>query len=204
MIDHRAVDLFVARQLDLLRQSYDRAWRRGRDHHLSGKGRLTRIMARLWRRGGPDDRRREHSMAPAARSLEKMRLELKGLVPSPEQIAAAARVVAAGSLPGASTAAVAEQLALRRWITANASRLAGGASVVWAGEQAGYAESADRGNELLRWQTVSDARVCPTCVAYGLEPPRPLRLWPTSPGAGDTQCSVGCRCGWETVGIVAG
>jgi hypothetical protein len=35
---------------------------------------------------------------------------------------------------------------------------------------------------------------CNDCDELGDMPPMPLADWPTTPGSGDTECDVGCRC----------
>ena len=88
--------------------------------------------------------------------------------------------------------------ALSSWVDTNAYRLDAGASVGWAGEQAGYAEAADAdGQFLYAWTSVGDTHVCPDCELLSGFPAMALGQWPTSPGAGDTECSVGCRCTWD-------
>jgi hypothetical protein len=78
------------------------------------------------------------------------------------------------------------------------SRLDGGSAIAWSGEQNGYAQAADASGDLLRWVTEGDDRVCEDCQAYGDMDPMPLGMWPTSPGSGQTECSLGCRCSFDT------
>ena len=97
------------------------------------------------------------------------------------------------------TAALA--IAVGAWAEANGSRLNGGESAAWSGEQAGYAEAATQDGMLLQWQTEDDEHVCSDCIGLGELPPLPLSEFPTQPGQGDTECNVGCRCTLEATGV---
>jgi hypothetical protein len=55
-------------------------------------------------------------------------------------------------------------------------------------------EAAAADGMLLEWLPEADDHVCADCEGLGALPPMPLGDWPTTPGSGDTACSVGCRC----------
>lgn len=127
------------------------------------------------------------ALTPALSSLARMGAQIALLVPSAAQIAAAGTIAAA------------LVLALKEYLQANAWLLAAGAAVAWSGEQAGYAHAAHADGLLLHWQLDKRARHCEDCPALAALPPLPLELWPTLPGEGQTECSVGCRCSMGAV-----
>ena len=161
------VEQFILRQEDILMETYMVGWQRGVAALLEEIG-SPRPAQEADRR--PWARWMDHALKPARRSLDKMRRELMELGPFGD---------------------------LSAWITQGLPRLLGGSAVAWSGEQAGYAEAADRYGLPLRWVTEGDRAVCADCLANSMEPPRRISLWHTIPGAGETECSYGCRCALE-------
>lgn len=127
------------------------------------------------------------ALAPALSSLARMGAQIAVLVPS------AAQIALAGSLTAATV------LALKHYLQASGWLLAAGASVAWAGEQAGYAHAANADGFSLKWQLDPRAQHCDDCPELAALPPLPLGMWPLVPGEGLTDCSVGCRCALEAV-----
>jgi len=209
LLDPNVALRFADNQKRLLRKLYDDAWRQGvdsyepdddpeeeprtpRDEATAGLTGTALLLAR--RRYGyqpprhPDPVRRAVAMAPAFRGVNKMVSELSAL--------------AAGSAPEVVDAGGDVNSALEQWVQSNGDRLMLGESVAWAGEQAGFAEAADAdGQFLYSWSAVNDSTTCPDCELLSGFPPMPLQDWPTAPGAGDTSCSAGCRCAWDTWGM---
>jgi hypothetical protein len=155
----------------------------------------------------PDPVRRAVALAPSFGSLNRMTGELATLAPSTEQLVAVGAVapaeaagavgvtdLAGNALTGLTAAHDAFARALADWVSSNGSRLDGGASVAWAGEQNGFGEAADADGQLLTWQAEEDDSTCSDCSSLASMPPQPLSDWPCQPGDGATQCSVGCRC----------
>lgn len=206
MIQPQAILQFVDKQKKLLRQIYDEAWLNGVDSYepdddpeeepptprelvLAGLvGSALLAALRDYKYVPPasaDPVRRAVALYPSYQSLNKMVNELLIVTGgwTPEAVAAK------GDLTGA----------LQQWMDSNAWRLAAGDSTAWAGEQAGYAEAANAdGQFIYAWMSVGDTHVCSDCELLSSFPPMSLGEWPTSPGAGDTECSVGCRCSWDT------
>lgn len=219
-LDPTAIANFVARHRALLWATYMTAWRRGvagydpdsnpdrrqAAHEFDKAAIPVAIAILLGRRkinyvepAFPDPARMQRSMEPALRSIQAMADELSQLVPSPADVAAAQAAVAAGQVAPEAQAAYAMTLAAAHYIDANTRRMDLGDSVAWAGEQAGYAEAADRDGQLFSWNDAGDERVCPDCLALAALPPMPLHQWPSIPGDGATECNVGCRCTLEDV-----
>jgi hypothetical protein len=216
VISHTAALRFADAQKRLLRRTYDTAWGQGvggyqpdadprhqpdapRDVAEAG---LTGAALLALRRTysyvaptSPDPVRRTVALAPAFRGVNAMVAEVLTITPDVTDATAASEA----------TISAAEALgqALQQWMVSNAYRLNMGDSVAWAGEAAGYAEAADADGQLLEWDDVGDEQVCEDCLSLASMPPMPLSEWPTSPGAGDTECSVGCRCSWSDAGTVA-
>jgi hypothetical protein len=113
------------------------------------------------------------------------------------QIAALLPTAAQLAVGGSIAAAV--LLAVKAFLKTNGWLLAAGASVAWAGEQAGYAEAAAADGLLLSWELDPRAHHCETCPKLAALPPMPLDQWPTLPGAGGTECEQGCRCSLRAV-----
>lgn len=209
MLHPDALASFAQSQKALVVATYNQAWHRGvasypppdrphdaeaesaRQHDeelLTGAALLAARRRRQYvAPAHPDQYRRAIAVAPALSGVNSMVVELSTLSPTPEQIAGAADA----------QGALAEAMA--QWAETNSWRLNGGESAAWAGEQAGYGEAADAAGDLLDWQTEGDDHVCDSCDALGSMGPMPLGEWPTTPGAGDTDCAVGCRCSLESV-----
>jgi predicted ABC-type ATPase len=142
--------------------------------------------------------------------------------PTPAQSAATAPHPVASMAAGATVATVVPTL--RRWlggdyangpggtagqgldlISQGGSDILGGAlsrldqasAVAWSGEQTGYGEAAQATDTPVAWITEADDHVCGDCAGYGEMDPMPFDEWPTVPGAGETECSYGCRCSME-------
>jgi len=207
-----AVARFHAAQTRLLSETYDRAWLQGvRSYEPDpdpGPGRppaaaaglgagaaLLAAQARPYHPpSAPDPQAQAAALGAARQGLDSMVSELSKLTPSPENTDAAEAAARAGDIGAADISQYADALAVQDWAEANAWRLDAGESVAWAGEQHGYAQAADADGQLLEWLPEADDRVCEDCEGLGQLPPMPLADWPTTPGAGDTACSVGCRC----------
>ena len=129
--------------------------------------------------------------APAWRDMAG---ELQQLTPTADHFQAAQAAARSGLVDAGDMSTYVEALAASDWAQSNAWRLDAGESVAWAGQQTGYAEAADTDGQLLEWLPESDEHVCEDCGSLGDLPPMPLSDWPTTPGAGDTDCNVGCRC----------
>lgn len=171
----------------------------------------------------PDDDRMVAALKPATDGLARMVHQINAVIATQDDLDAARAAVQAGTVnvsgaPSAPTVAAstdagsvtidaateadtnavvqayAESQALQRFMDTNQWRLYPGESVAWAGEQAGYQEAADADGMLLEWQTEADDHVCEDCADLGTLPPMPAGDWPTTPGQGDTECNVGCRC----------
>lgn len=208
---------FAHAQKRLLVQTYDGAWQSGvgnytpppdqqPDDHtgtvVAGvAGAVALALAKKY--AAPthaDQTRRAVALAPAFKGVDRMTAELATLVPSLENQQATAEAAAAGTIDPQMQAAYAYQQALNDWIDSNAYRLTLGDSVAWAGEQAGYGEAADAGGELLDWDDTGDSSECDDCAMLATMGPMPLDQWPTTPGSGATECSVGCRCSMSSEG----
>lgn len=145
----------------------------------------------------PEQYRRAIAVAPALNGVNNMVGELSTLAPSQAHLDAAQAAVQDGAIAPADAPSYALTEALANWVAANDWRLNAGESVAWAGEQAGYGEAANAAGDLLEWETEGDDHVCADCEALGEMDAMPLSEWPTTPGAGDTECDVGCRCGFS-------
>jgi hypothetical protein len=145
--------------------------------------------------------RRQQALAGALKGTERMAGELATLSPEPKHLETAQQEVDDGKLPVEALATGALALAVAEWAERNAYRLDAGASVAWAGEQAGYAEAADTDGQLLSWVDEGDDHVCGDCEAFDAMGPMPLEDFPTMPGDGATECNAGCRCTLEAVAI---
>lgn len=190
MIQPDTLALFALAQKKLLIETYDKAWHAGAGNHGGQKP------------PGPDELRRALALALAFASVNKMAHSLGSLTPSVANQQAAADAVAAGTTSDESRYAM--QQALNDWVDQNAYRFAGGESVAWAGEQAGYAEAASVAGDLLDWDDTGDDHECEDCQVLATMGPLPLEEWPTTPGAGGTECSVGCRCSMSAVSVPDG
>ncbi len=185
MLRPDALAAFALAQKQLLVDTYDRAWRHGAQNHGGQPP------------SGPDQVRRAVALALAFKSITAIAASLATLTPSPENTAAAFQALQDGVT--SDQAGYAMQQALNDWVDANAWRFDAGESVAWAGEQAGYAETADQTGELLEWNDTGDDHECEDCSVLATMGPLPLSEWPTTPGAGGTECSVGCRCSLTAV-----
>jgi hypothetical protein len=212
-----AVARWHAAQSRLLSETYDRSWRQGVASYepdedpaprstptnknegpapalVAGAGLLARRARAYHAPAQPEETAKAEALGPAANGLRRMAGELLTLTPTAEHVGQGAALARTGELGMEEIGAHAEALALDEWLAANEARLAGGDSVAWAGEQRGYAEAADADGQLLEWLPEADERVCEDCEGLGDLPPMPLSDFPTTPGSGDTACSVGCRC----------
>jgi len=208
-----AIQRFTERQRQLIHDSYDSAWRQGvagyqpdadpaepspAHQHRGEEASLTGVAllrARSRRAYHPPTKphaaRRQKAITPALASTQRMTAE------------AARQEASGGKIPVEGIAAAALGMAVAAWAESNSSRLDQGASVAWAGEQAGYAESADLDGHLLQWQSEDDDNVCVDCEGLEALGPLPLEDFPTMPGDGATECNVGCRCAMEAVSVEA-
>ena len=212
-----AVARFQDAQRALLDETYLQAWRQGRDSYepdedpaapeqaheqaiaIGAGAALLAARRRRYRAPiSPDAKAQAAALAPAHESLRKMVDEPSALAPSAEHVEKATEAAFAGEVAGRDIATYAESLALEDWLDSNAWRMNAGESVAWAGEQQGYAQAADVDGQLLEWLPEADDHVCADCEGLGALPPMPLSDWPTTPGAGDTECHVGCRCVLQT------
>lgn len=225
MIAPAAIQRFREQQRQLVHDAYDQAWVRGvasytpdanpdepspahqhRGEEASLKG-VALLRARAARNyvapSEPDGQRRQVAIAGALASTDKMAVELAQLSPSPEHMEEAQAEADEGKIDASGIVVAALGYAVAEWAEDNASRLDQGASVAWAGEQAGYAEAADQDGQLLQWQSEDDDTVCGDCGDLEEMGPMPLENFPTSPGDGATECNVGCRCNLEAVNLEA-
>jgi hypothetical protein len=224
VIDTAIVTRFHAAQVRLLHSTYDEAWHQGvanftprsrlresesaqqeRERHereeliltgAVGAGALLLLRRQKPYRppAAPEPKVRARALTPALRGLDRMAGELQAVVPTADTTQRAEAAVGAGTIRFDEAAGYALALAAEDWLDSNAWRLDAGESVAWAGEQAGYAQAADAGGELLEWVPEADDKVCDDCLDLGALPPMPLSDWPTTPGEGATVCNVGCRC----------
>ena len=137
---------------------------------------------------------RAHALEPATAGLAKMTDELHQLTPTATHHKAAEAAAREGQIDAGGMSSYAEALAADDWAAENGWRLDAGESVAWAGEADGYAQAANADGQLLTWEPEADDHVCESCQQLGELPPMPLADFPTTPGAGDTDCSTGCRC----------
>lgn len=223
MISPKAIQHFTERQRQLVHDSYDQAWQQGvtgytpnadpedptpvhqhagEESTLSGAMLLAARAQRAYTPpDAPDMARRQQALAGALASTDKMASELATLSPDPEQMEAAQQEADAGKIPLELVAATALGYAVAQWAESNSSRLDQGASVAWAGEQAGYAEAADQNGKLLNWADTGDDVECGDCEELAAMGPMPLEDFPTTPGDGATECNAGCRCSLEAVPV---
>jgi hypothetical protein len=223
VIPPEAIQAFAERQRQLVHDSYDKAWQQGVEgyepdadpedptpaHQHRGEeaslGGLLLLKARTNRVYGPpsapDPARRQQALAGALKSTERMTGELAQLSPTPEHFEEAQAEVDASKIAVEGLTAAALGMAVAEWAESNAYRLDSGASVAWAGEQAGYAESANTAGDLIQWQSEDDESVCEDCEGLEAMGPMPLEDFPTMPGEGSTTCNIGCRCAMEAVSV---
>lgn len=191
MTPHQATVRWQQRQQQILMQAYVKAWQTGARNYRSTGATPTAGSGAGAQPTRPNAQQMQRALHPALASLASTAAGALSIIPTAEQIAAAAGVTAA--LP----------LAMIQYLTAEAFRLAGGASVAWAGEQAGYAQAAAADGQLLRWQLDGAAKHCADCPALAALPPMPLDQWPTLPGEGATDCNAGCKCSMVAAGSIA-
>jgi len=225
VISPEAIRRFAEQQRGLVHSSYDKAWQQGVEGYepdadpedptpehlhageeasLSGLLLLKARSQRVYQPPtAPDPARRQQALAGALKSTERMTGELAQLSPTPEHFAEAQAEVDAGKLAAEGLTAAALASAVAEWAESNAYRLDSGASVAWAGEQAGYAEAASTDGQLLSWVDEGDDHVCGDCDALDAMGPMPLEDFPAMPGEGATECDVGCRCSLEAVSVEA-
>lgn len=219
MITPAHIETWAERQRRLLHDTYQQAWEDGvagyepdddpedpepsYQHAVAKAGAsigsllIARRLMRYEAPTEPDDTARNLALSRALASVDAMIAELATLTPTREQTDRARDILDATDASDQAIGEVASSIALSDWAEANAYRLDGGESVAWAGEQDGYGQAADADGMLLSWQTEDDERVCDDCSDLGDLPPMPLADFPTTPGAGDTDCNVGCRCSLE-------
>jgi hypothetical protein len=187
-----------SRQAKLLASTYRKGWRAGVQNYQAqqapqkqrspgGKGAKASPPAQPAAKPPPATMAR--ALSPALSSLARMGAQIAVIVPT------AAQLAAGGTLAAATLLAVKQYLSASGWL------LAAGASVAWAGEQAGYAHAADADGLLLEWELDPRSDHCEDCPALAALPPMPLALWPTLPGEGMTECNVGCRCSLRAVAV---
>jgi len=194
MIHPDALLGFSLAQKKLLVATYDKAWKAGvAAYVLLGKDGYVPPTS-------PQPHRRAVALAPALHSVNRIVGEIQAQVPDAAALTAARAAVTAGTVSAADEAwyAITEQLA--GWWQTNEWRLNAGESAAWAGEQAGFGEAAAADGMLLDWVNDGDDRVCGDCEILPSMGPLPLEQWPTTPGAGDTECNVGCRCSFDVAG----
>lgn len=187
MTAHQAASAWQKRQTQLLARTYTRAWNQGAaayraQHATPSAARLTSAPPTK-----PNAAAMSRALAPALSSLARMAAQIATLIPT------AAMLAAAGTIAGATLLAAQAYLQTNGWL------LAAGASVAWAGEMAGYAESAAADGMLIAWELDPLAQHCEDCPLLAGLPPMPLEWWPTLPGEGATECNVGCRCSLRAV-----
>lgn len=190
MTPHEAATRWNRRQVRILANAYAQAWDAGANTYRTQHATPLGTSVRKAQPTRPDAKVMGRALGPAIVSLTNMTAALATIVPTAAQISAA----------GGATAAIA--VAMATYLEVNAWRLAGGASVAWAGEQAGYVQAADADGLLLSWQ-LGGAKPCADCPELAALPPMPLDQWPTLPGEGETECNVGCRCSMVAVGMQA-
>lgn len=223
MIPPLAIQHFTERQRQLIHDSYDQAWQRGvesytpdadpdeptpeHQHHgeeagLTGIALLKARTNRVYEPPeSPDLERRQIALAGALKGTEKMAGELAQVSPTSQHIEETQTEVDAGKIAVDALMVAALANAVSDWAESNTYRLDAGASVAWAGEQAGYAEAANTDGKLLQWVDEGDEKVCGDCEGLADLGPLPLEDFPTMPGDGATECDVGCRCSIEAVDI---
>lgn len=169
------------RQTALLAAAYQQAWKQGQ-HNFYAQHPAQRAQAATPTTVPVKPARAQMSraLAPALLSLARMAAQLATILPS---------VTGAATLNAAATA----------YLRANTWRLAGAVSILWAAEQAGYAQAAHAHGMLIAWQLEPRAEHCDTCPALAALPPMPFDQWPTLPGEGLTDCRTGCKCSMRAV-----
>ena len=187
MTPHQASAAWQKRQAQALRQTYLKAWQTGvtnyRSQYATPPAATTAPAPTT-----PNATAMQRALAPALASLAQMGAYLAIIVPTAAQATAA-------------TVGEAYMLAAREYMAKNAWRLAAAISIAWAAEQHGYAQAAAHDGQLLEWQLDPDPGVhhCDDCPALAELPAMPLSMWPTLPGEGMTDCSVGCKCSMRAV-----
>jgi hypothetical protein len=179
------------RQQQVLMRAYVKAWQTGASNYRANATTPAAGPGARPQPTRPNGQQMQRALQPALQSLAATAAGATMVVPTAAQTAAAGS--AAGALAGAMVG----------YLTAQTCRLAGGASVAWAGEQAGYAQAADADQQLLRWQLDGAAKHCADCPALAALPPMPLDQWPTFPGGGATECGPGCKCSFIAAGSIA-
>lgn len=176
-------------QIQALLAAYARAWQQGASAFRSQSA--TPLYTTVTQQPqssapqGPDRQRMGQALGPALASAATMAAEIAALTPI---------TVERMALPAQIAAAIAQYLA------ANLFRVKQGSYVAWAGEQAGYAETANSAGLLLKWQLEPGAHHCVDCPALSALPAMALNQWPTLPGMGATACGVGCHCSLVAAG----
>lgn len=181
MTVQQAAAAWQQRQLALLAAAYQQAWRQGQanfyaQHPTQRAQTATPATVPVKPVRAPMSR----ALAPALLSLSRMAAQLATILPT---------------LPGGVTLAA----AATAYLQANAWRLAGAVSILWAAEQAGYAQAAHANGMLLEWELEPRAAHCATCPALAALPAMPFDQWPTFPGEGLTDCRTGCKCSMRAV-----
>jgi hypothetical protein len=187
---HDAATKWQRQQQQILMQAYVKAWQTGAGNYRSSAAPPVAGQAARQPPEQPNGQMMQRAMQPALKSLASTVAGSLMVVPTTAQIAAAA------------SASVALVDAMIVYLAAQAFRLAGGASVAWAGEQAGYAQAAAADGQLLRWQLDAGAKHCMDCPGLAGLPPMPLDQWPTLPGEGATDCGGGCKCSMQAAGVI--
>lgn len=172
MTPHEAIVQWQQRQQQILMRSYAKAWQTGAQNYRSGTATPASVRGAGQQPTRPNGLAMQRALQPAFASLASTTAGALMVVPT-----------AAGQTL---------QAAMIAYLAAQAYKLAGGTSVAWAGEQAGYAQSAAADGQLLRWQLDGAAKHCADCPALAALPPMPMDQWPTFPGEGATECNVGC------------
>lgn len=179
------------RQTKLLAEQYAKAWQQGANAYRTEQATPQHATPVLPTGGSlpakPNATAMSRALGPAVQSLAQMAATIATIVPTAAQLATAGSVAAATSL------------AIKTYLASHAWRLAAGASVIWAGEHAGYAQTADADGQLISWELGPSANPCGDCPALAALPAMPLSWWPTLPGEGATECNVGCKCSVRAV-----
>lgn len=191
MTVQQAASRWLARQERLIRQAYEKGWQAGQRNYRSQyatppAATVTTAAAQ------PNQATMSRVISPALTSAQRVAAQLAVIVPTAAQIAATA------------TMAAAVALAVRQFLATKTFLLLLAVYVLWAAEQAGYAEAAHADGLLLRWELDLRADHCSDCPALATLPAMRLDQWPTLPGEGATECKQGCKCSLRSVpGAVA-
>lgn len=187
MTPQQAAARWQHRQARILARSYVKAWHTGQQaYRTQTVTPLATTAATTPPPTGPAAQQMGRALAPALAGLATMAAQVASVIPT-------AVLLAENSVE------VAYRLAVRGFLLSNAWRLAAGVSVIWAGEQLGYAQAANADGLLLAWELDPRASHCQDCPALAALPPMPLSEWPTLPGEGATACNVGCKCSLQAV-----